>query len=78
MKAKKLLLRQLLMDMAGEAKAGLQGPAGFLSGVRMEAYLGKLGPARGVSWVRLEAYHGFLISFYNATVLCFYAHMRIC
>ena len=49
MKAKKLLLRQLLMGMAGKAKAGLQGPAGFLSGARLEAYLGKLDPARGVS-----------------------------
>lgn len=66
------------MDMAGKAKAGLQGPAGFLSEARLEACLAKLGPARGVSWVRLEAYLGFLISFYNATVLCFYAHMRIC
>lgn len=56
MKAKKLPLRQLLMDMAGKAKAGLQGPAGFLSEARLEAYLGKLDPARGVSRVRLEAY----------------------
>ena len=77
MKAKKLPSRQLLMGMAGKAKAGLQGPAGFLSGVRLEAYLGKLDPARGVSRVRLEAYHGFLILFHNATVLCFYVHMRI-
>jgi hypothetical protein len=46
------------MDMAGEAKAGLQGPAGFLSGVRMEAYLGKLGPARGVSREKLEPARG--------------------
>lgn len=77
MKAKKLPSRQLLMDMAGKAKAGLQGPAGFLSEARLEAYLGKLDPARGVSWVRLEAYLGFLILFHNATVLCFYVHMRI-
>lgn len=35
--------------MLDKAKAGLQGPAGFLSGVRLEAYLGKLDPARGVS-----------------------------
>jgi hypothetical protein len=52
-------------------------PAGFLSWVRLEAYLKKLEPARGVSKVRLEAYHGFLILFHNATVLCFYVHMRI-
>lgn len=56
MKAKKLPLRQLLMGMAGKAKAGLQGPAGFLSGARLEVYLGKLDPARGVSRVRPEAY----------------------
>lgn len=49
MKVKKLPSRQLLMGMAGKAKAGLQGPAGFLSGVRLEAYLGKLELARGVS-----------------------------
>ncbi len=30
-------------------KAGLQGPAGFLSEARLEVYLGKLDPARGVS-----------------------------
>jgi hypothetical protein len=55
-------------------------PAGFLSGVRLEAYLGKLDPARGVSREKLEPARGvswFLILFHNATVLCFYAHMRI-
>ena len=63
MKAKKLPLKQLLMDMAGKAKAGLQGPAGFLFWVRLEAYLEKLEPARGVSRVRLGAYLGFFFDF---------------
>ena len=44
--------------MLDKAKAGLQGPAGFLSEARLEAYLEKLDPARGVSRVRLEAYLG--------------------
>ena len=35
--------------MLDKAKAGLQGPAGFLSEARLEAYLGKLELARGVS-----------------------------
>jgi len=46
------------MGMAGKAKAGLQGPAGFLSGVRLEAYLRKLDPARGVSREKLEPARG--------------------
>jgi hypothetical protein len=46
------------MDMAGKAKAGLQGPAGFLSEARLEACLAKLGPARGVSWEKLEPARG--------------------
>jgi hypothetical protein len=86
MKAKKLLLKQPLMDIAGKAKAGLQGPAGFLSWARLEAYQEKLEPARGVSWVRLEAYLGKILKFYrdeiiksyHTTVICFYAHMPIC
>jgi hypothetical protein len=35
--------------MLDKTKAGLQGPAGFLSEARLEAYLEKLDPARGVS-----------------------------
>ena len=86
MKAKKLLLKQLLMDMAGKAKAGLQGPAGLLSWARLDAYQEKLEPARGVSRNRLGAYLGKILKFYrdeiiksyHATVICLYAHISIC
>jgi hypothetical protein len=69
MKAKKLLLKQLLMDMAGKAKAGLQGPADLLSWARLDAYQEKLEPARGVSWVRLGAYLGKILKFYRDEII---------
>ena len=64
--------------MLDKAKAGLQGPAGFLSEARLETYLAKLELARGVSKVRLEAYQPSFIPFHNAIVLCSYRHMILC
>ena len=75
------------MDMAGKAKAGLQGPAGFLSEARLEAYLEKLDPARGVSdpargVSRAEPPEAIgeneNHSHYAFMLLCAYAHMIIC
>lgn len=75
--------------MLDKTKAGLQGPAGFLSEARLEAYLEKLDPARGVSDPARgvsraeppvaigENEKSFLLCFYAHITISAYAHSRI-